>query len=1204
VRNRFPSPARRAFALVTTLALMALVVLLALALLALARDAGTGGGGAAAQARANARLALALALGDLQKLAGPDQRVTARGDIAAADVARPWLTGIWESWPIDPRDPPGPRDYDRSKRARFRGWLASHPAAEAVRDPDFAKTAPPSEPGAAVILAGPQAFNDGAEAVAARAERLSWPQAGGSGGAAWLAIDEGVKARLDGTYDSSATSLGGRLAALGSGRHPAAWQIAGFEAVPRDAFDRAGREGPPPAAKWVTPATARLALAGGSAAGAAGIPPDWTTDSLGLPVDVARGGLRGDLNLLAERAELPAEFRGKGVYESLLGLAGEPTDPRWSLLHEFSRLYRDPRLARRDGLPVLAAGGPEAGRWRPARAGSTGADLLDPPPGPVLLPSIARVQVLFSLLARDIYSYPKDGAPAEDAPQLHSPWGNNFRNSSFDYLLHMIYTPVVTLHNPYNVALEFTGMKIDFVNVPFSLQVFRNGEPQTTALVPINHMYLPSQGQNHRKRFSLQLKDKAGSGPGGDTLRMLPGEVKVFSPWIPPDLTWAGEVGTQQYFFDWRNENDSENRGGTHVDTSKIVAIPGWRGEGIGYDLDWFAPAEFRVSDTEVENGRHMSRAGCIGMRATDRWHFEFAPLPYLRNNQAHDNRFTIEVSLAGRPGRAAVFEFDYERPTALQDLLLDGEPGKRLRYPREGTIGTLDMFDHASVPVRDLSRARPFALFSVQGKTTRGGMAVEDGRWATKPWAFAHPVAPVCRQLVTREHPAHHSHEIDLIAIAGSGDHIEIDPLDRGNFITGHTRASGLKFATAAEIPLAPLQSLPALNGANPAGSAGLPRFAAPVGNSWAHPLLPTSAPRGTGPGGESYLDHSFLLNLALADRFYHSGFASGAGPFADRRSLAGLAADFFAGRGGLADPRLGPRLPAGLSPAAAVAALGGDDGWRLAAAMQAVRGAFNVNSTSVEAWKAVLASLQAANAPLLAAGPGAAAESLGPLTPPRDRDARFSRHRLPNNESANFADDPDYAYWQGPRDLAPDELDRLARAIVRQVRLRGPFQSLGEFFNRRLGPPGPLTLAGALQAAIDEAGLNPGDAAAGPIIGDDPANALRYHPEGRAAAAGHSAQGAPGYLTQADLLAALGNAAAVRSDTFRVRAYGDLRDPGGRPRARAWCEAVVQRLPDFIDPGDPPESAPGDLQAQANRTFGRRFAVVSFRWLAAGEF
>lgn len=60
------------------------------------------------------------------------------------------------------------------------------------------------------------------------------------------------------------------------------------------------------------------------------------------------------------------------------------------------------------------------------------------------------------------------------------------------------------------------------------------------------------------------------------------------------------------------------------------------------------------------------------------------------------------------------------------------------------------------------------------------------------------------------------------------------------------------------------------------------------------------------------------------------------------------------------------------------------------------------------------------------------------------------------------------------------------------------------------------------------------------------------------------------------------------VRSDTFRVRGYGETLNPGDATvvEASAWCEAIVQRTPD---------PAPGGL--------GRRFVVTSFRWLSAND-
>ena len=73
------------FALVATVSMMVLMTLIAVGMLSLStieqRSSGGGANEADRMARANARMALMIALGELQKAAGPDQRVTATASI-------------------------------------------------------------------------------------------------------------------------------------------------------------------------------------------------------------------------------------------------------------------------------------------------------------------------------------------------------------------------------------------------------------------------------------------------------------------------------------------------------------------------------------------------------------------------------------------------------------------------------------------------------------------------------------------------------------------------------------------------------------------------------------------------------------------------------------------------------------------------------------------------------------------------------------------------------------------------------------------------------------------------------------------------------------------------------------------------------------------------------------------------------------------
>ncbi len=95
-----------------------------------------------------------------------------------------------------------------------------------------------------------------------------------------------------------------------------------------------------------------------------------------------------------------------------------------------------------------------------------------------------------------------------------------------------------------------------------------------------------------------------------------------------------------------------------------------------------------------------------------------------------------------------------------------------------------------------------------------------------------------------------------------------------------------------------------------------------------------------------------------------------------------------------------------------------------------------------------------------------------------------------------------------------------------------------------------------------------------------------------------GTTGNGAPGEISQGDLLSAIGSLATVRSDTFRIRAYGEALDTEGKVIARAWCEAVVQRTPAPVA-GD----SLGLNPRPGENGFGRKFTVASFRWLKREE-
>jgi hypothetical protein len=217
----------------------------------------------------------------------------------------------------------------------------------------------------------------------------------------------------------------------------------------------------------------------------------------------------------------------------------------------------------------------------------------------------------------------------------------------------------------------------------------------------------------------------------------------------------------------------------------------------------------------------------------------------------------------------------------------------------------------------------------------------------------------------------------------------------------------------------------------------------------------------------------------------------------------------------------------------------------------------------------------------------------------------------------------------------LTDAQLERLAVEIVKQVKVRGPFLSLSEFVNRQLATPQPgnpldPTLSGALGTALKAleniSSLNPAVNAKnlGKItskvgdfggldqqlpLGDWTSSGAGskgdyLHPK---AAEGSSTFGFPGWPRQADVLDRLSPVISVRDETFVVRAMGTSQLVNGST-AKVWCEAVYQRIPDYVDATVPAHEAPlGDVtlptssnNRRVNAILGRRVRLVSFRWLA----
>ena len=266
-----------------------------------------------------------------------------------------------------------------------------------------------------------------------------------------------------------------------------------------------------------------------------------------------------------------------------------------------------------------------------------------------------------------------------------------------------------------------------------------------------------------------------------------------------------------------------------------------------------------------------------------------------------------------------------------------------------------------------------------------------------------------------------------------------------------------------------------------------------------------------------------------------------------------------------------------------------------RQLAGLSMVINRFNFNSTSVAAWKAVLSGLRIHSWRYVNETPEdrssavfatmSATESFG------NRKSMFSRfsHSLqetynapqtPGN-SLTFAD-TEY-YRRGARYLTDDQITSLAESIVSQLQTkRSPFISVEEF----LADPsnGSGVLEQAIAAVLVSGGQQQWDRS-WETLGTGADNSTDVIPIDHFS---------PGFLTQADIMTAIGPMLAPRSDTFKIRARCQTLSPfnSNEVIGDATIEAVVQRVPDPADPGD-----------NINDSINRKFKIMSVRWLTADE-
>nr|MDA3874627.1 hypothetical protein [Kiritimatiellia bacterium] len=275
-------------------------------------------------------------------------------------------------------------------------------------------------------------------------------------------------------------------------------------------------------------------------------------------------------------------------------------------------------------------------------------------------------------------------------------------------------------------------------------------------------------------------------------------------------------------------------------------------------------------------------------------------------------------------------------------------------------------------------------------------------------------------------------------------------------------------------------------------------------------------------------------------------------------------------------------------------------------------VEGQFNINTVSAEAWKAVLASTRFANLRHMQRDTNMhdANNPSTIISNNVDYPAGFTRFPQSIQEIFEVVTSriawederwdtkdidkimlnlkpgitflyPRTAYTGADSDMDQTDtilLDEFANAIAAGIQQRiastgRPYFSLIEFITEDFQDGEPI-----LEHLIDESGLR-----------------RIYTPDGEMI----PEERTPSWLSQADILTALAPFLSTRSDTFIIRAYGDVLSSNNVTASRAWCEAVVQRV---ITPVTP-VSTLTDMADAPEGYFGRRFKIISFKWLSESE-
>jgi len=1239
VSMRISHTGRSGFALIATISVMVLLAMIALAIISLSTITlrGSSQDQATEIAQSNARMALMLAIAQLQEAAGPDQRITASADVLGGSITvtegRAHWTGVWSTKDYDPKNP---------EEREFVRWLVSSPTDTEPSPSDE------EDPDDFLIF---DAAADDADPIAAAESSVKVPKVKvdkGSGkyaGAyAYWVEDEGVKADLSWNEGDFSNDAQGQLARLSSASGPD-YEAFGGPFGGRVTYPiklDAGNSWLENMEKALSAVDMPLVLDAGDGSR------DWlrenrhnmTLGSLGVMSDVKLGGLRRDLSLafeMDEEAQLAEWNSGSASFETnnlptkFLSQYGEFVGERSGtdvMTGAFSvdglttrYVYANNRSA---GLPfsedIQASSAVVRGpTWFALRDYANAYKRLTGTPGNYSIASRPTypngssransgngniIELIGSLQPSLVYDGIDATGGAGTQRYLEKPYQSNYAPVRLGYTvvlsvmsvpdsaggekLALGIDPIFYLWNPYNHRLTAEKYLVHYrTALPGQIKIWIDDRPVIRENVREFIGRAAGFNPSNFNRITYTFRD----------IDLAPGEVKIFSPPLDGALASAGS----------RHPFNTDALPGADLSATSGASI-------TKFPTSW---GEIKLADFEnITIG--------FGFTNSPDANFVHSSFPLL---SANNNSFRTNNTSRGLNSSVSTPKFYFAPGVTALD-----------KFEPELTITSAD-FDEGAA-------AGPYSSDSISGSKQFCGVfsilnspANFEGPEATPVEIFArfNPLAQAVFGNTNSNRVGSWNQEMVVInknfgsnftaALDATGivlPAVSSTPGGRpdngywGNSYKGD--GSGSLTGTVVpilDVPTGPIMSLAHFAHANLGVTSDEPLMA--VGNSFASLFIEPVSPYGVHPetllDGRSptIADSSWLLNDALFDRYYLSGIAPEftlSGSYQQTEDLEYTLTRFFGEdyKEANANPALRPYLPGSVSASEAVEDLTSDDGkgYLKMGAYSLINGMFNVNSTSVEAWKA-----------LLRANKGLDVSYAQGDTSTGSDDTPYPKGAAP------VSSDQAAAGWGGLSRLTDSEIDTLAEEIVNQVKIRGPFMSLSDFVNHRLGDSESenTRYMGALQAAIEDSGINDS------VVGNASGTTVDYGSSGLSGSFASPISGARPTttgiatdITQADILMPLAPRLSARSDTFRIRAYGEaLSDDGSEIIASAMCEAVVQRIPEYVDSSDDPwleayynpfEDPPGDPRIEkesnlnlTNQKYGRKFKVVAFRWLSNTE-